>query len=271
MADQADGYAAHVAEFETLQLATDPPVARLTLNRPERLNALSPQMLGELIEAARRVGESPAVKVVVIAGAGRAFSAGFDLDAAGEGPVGARADLGRQMAEAITRIPAITIAAIHGHCVGGALVLACACDIRIAAENTRFAIPEVDFGIPLAWGGIPRLVRELGPALTKELVLSCRPFSAAEARAFRLLNRTVGEAELAGEVEDMARSLAAKSALLIRHTKQHVDAVVEEAYSTGQSFRDAAVTVAALDDAESREAAGRYLRERGRPGPGEAT
>ena len=166
------------------------------------------------------------------------------------------------MADAVSGIPALTIAAIHGHCVGGALVLAAACDVRIAADSTRFAIPEVDLGIPLAWGGIPRLVRELGPALTKELVLSCRSFTATEAHAFRFLNRVVADGDLDAEVEALANSLAAKPRYLIRHTKQLVNAVVDDAYPTGQSFRDAEATMAAFQDEESRAAMQRYLAVR---------
>lgn len=168
------------------------------------------------------------------------------------------------MAEAISGIPALTIAGIHGHCVGGALVLAAACDLRLAAESTRFSIPEVDFGIPLAWGGIPRLVRELGPAMTKELVLTCRPFTAAEAHSLGFLNRVVPDEALESEVEKLAEDLAAKPGFLIRQTKQLVDALVEQAYPTGQSFRDADITMAALVDDESRASTARYLKERGR-------
>ena len=142
-------------------------------------------------------------------------------------------------------------------------MLASACDIRIQAEGTRFAIPEVDLGIPLAWGGIPRLVRELGPAVTKELVLSCRPFSAAEAHSLRFLNRVVPDGDLDAEVEALAGSLATKAGFLIRHTKQLVDALIEDAYSTRQSFRDAEITLAAAQDAESRAAAQRYVAARG--------
>jgi enoyl-CoA hydratase/carnithine racemase len=250
-------------EFANLSLELDAPQAQLTLTRPERLNALSPELLKELIAAAELLADH-GIKVVVVRGAGRAFSAGFDLDAISEGSVTDRADVGRQMAAAVSQIPAITIAAIHGHCVGGALVLAAACDLRIATQGTRFAIPEVDFGIPLAWGGIPRLVRELGPALTKELVITCRPFSAEEARAARFLNRVVAEADLEAEVGALAATLAEKPGFLIRQTKRHVDALLEQAYSTTESFRDAAVTAAALQDEESLQAATRYLQARGR-------
>jgi enoyl-CoA hydratase/carnithine racemase len=253
-----------VAEFSTLALETRPPVARLTLSRPERLNALNPTALAELVAAADVLGTVSGIKVVIVRGAGRAFCAGYDLDAVDGAPDAERADLGRRMAEAVSGVPALTVAAIHGHCVGGGLVLAAACDIRIAADSARFAIPEVDLGIPLAWGGIPRLVRELGPAVTKELVLTCRPFSAGEAHALRFVNRVVPEEDLDREVEGMASLLATKAGFLIRHTKQLVDAVLEEAYPTRQSFRDAEVTLAALQDEESREATQRYLRLRDR-------
>jgi enoyl-CoA hydratase/carnithine racemase len=251
-------------DFAALTLDLSAPIARLTLDRPERLNALSPELLAELIEASEAVGAADAVKVVIVSGAGRAFCAGFDLNAAAGEPDRDRVDLGRRMADAVSGIPAITIASIHGHCVGGGLVLAAACDIRLATEDTRFSIPEVDLGIPLAWGGIPRLVRELGPALTKELVLTCRPFTPAEAQAARFLNRVVPVEELERETEALAEKLASKAQFLIRHTKRLVDALVEDAYSTRQSFRDADVTLAALVDEESRAAMLRYLEARPR-------
>lgn len=250
--------------FTALTLDLGAPTARLELNRPERLNALSPQALEELIAAAQLIAAAGGVKVLIVSGAGRAFCAGFDLDAAAGEPDRDQVDLGRRMADAMSAIPALTIASIHGHCVGGGLVLAAACDIRLAAEDTRFSIPEVDLGIPLAWGGIPRLVRELGPALTKELVLTCRPFSAAEAQAARFVNRAVPAEKLEPETEALAESLASKAQFLIRHTKRLVDAVVDDAYPTSQSFRDAEVTLAALADEESRAAMLRYLEERRR-------
>lgn len=249
-------------DLTTLALQLDTPIARLTLNRPERLNALSRRAMAELITAAELLGQADGVKVVIVTGAGRAFSAGFDLTGFDGPPTREGVDLGRQMAEAIDAIPAITIAAIHGHCVGGAVVLAAACDIRVAARGTRFAIPEVDLGIPLAWGGIPRLVRELGPALTKELVLTCRPFTTEEALASRFLNRVVDDDELGAQVDALAAELAAKPRLLLTQTKRLVNELTEDAYSTGQSFRDADAMMTALGDEEARAATERYLHAR---------
>jgi len=262
-------YARVVPAFETLAVTVDGPVATLMLNRPDRLNALSRLLLREIVLACRWFDEeAPDVKVVVVRGAGRAFSAGFDLADFQQVAPGTSArdtaDLGRLATEALTNVRPLTIAAVHGHCVGGGLVLAAACDLRLAADTVRFSIPEVDLGIPLAWGGIPRLVREIGPALTKELVLTCRPFGADEALAIRFLNRVVPEATVFDEAAALAVSLAEKPAFSLRVTKQQVNAVMEEIGSTRRNTIDADVLTAAMADAESRGASRRYLDRRQR-------
>jgi enoyl-CoA hydratase/carnithine racemase len=241
------------------------PVVTLLLNRPDRLNALSRVLLTELIRACRWLDEQPDVKVVVVRGEGRAFSAGFDLgDFADTTTASPRdtADLGRLATEALTDVGALTIAAVHGHCVGGGLVLASACDLRIAADDARFSIPEVDLGIPLAWGGIPRLVRELGPAVTKELVLTCRPFDAAEALALRFLNRVVPAGELVSAADALAAELAAKPAFSLRATKSQVNAVMDEIAGTGRNANDADTLLAAMHDPESQAMSRAYLAKR---------
>ena len=253
--------------FENLNVSADGATGRLTLTRSTRLNALSPDTLRELAEAAHWLNAQPGLKVVVVSGEGRAFCAGFDLDdAAGRTEVDAEVvDLGRQMAEAIDRLRAISIARIHGHCVGGGLVLAAACDLRVAAASARFSIPELDLGIPLAWGGIPRLVRELGPAMAKELVLTCRPFTAAEAHALHFLNRVVAGREpgrRGAVVRRPAPDEIRRSPLT--NTKRHVNAVAEQSGSTSESFRDAEITVGAMRDPDSIAVMKRYLGARGR-------
>jgi enoyl-CoA hydratase/carnithine racemase len=245
---------------------TGTSVATLLLDRPERLNALSRILLTELVDACRWIDASHDLKVVVVRGAGRSFSAGFDLDdfstpASGFTPRDT-ADLGRLAADALTDVRPLTIAAIHGHCVGGGLVLAAACDLRLAADDARFSIPEVDLGIPLAWGGIPRLVRELGPAITKELVLTCRPFDAQEARSLRFVNRVVPAGELVAAADELARELTHKPGFALRTTKQQVNAVTEEMAGTGRNANDADTLAVALADPESRAATRHYLASR---------
>jgi len=246
----------------------DEPVATLMLNRPERLNALSRQTLRDVVTACSWLDETTAIKAVVVRGAGRSFSAGFDLDDFKDLDTDTsprdNADLGRLAAEALTDCRPLTVAALHGHVVGGGLVLAAACDLRVASEDVRFSIPEVDLGIPLAWGGIPRLVRELGPAVTKELVLTCRPFDAYEAKSLRFLNRVVPEDLLFDEADALAAELASKPWFSLRATKTHVNAVMEEIAGTRRNANDADTLATALSDPESREFSRRYLKSKSR-------
>jgi enoyl-CoA hydratase/carnithine racemase len=163
------------------------------------------------------------------------------------------------MADAIAGMRAVTVARIHGHCVGGAVVLAAACDLRVAADDTVFSIPEIDLGIPLTWGGIPRLMSELGPALTKELVMTCRPFGAAEAKGAGFVNRVVPSSLLDDEIEDLVSQLETKSAYTLFCTKRQIDTVTEGLVSTHRSWSEAELLLAAGRDEESRQAAIAYL------------
>ncbi len=251
--------------FTTLKISTEGAVGRLTLDRPEKLNPLSWQCLAEIAAAARWFDTQPEVKTVVVTGAGRAFSAGADLSTfSSRQEISTRevAEHGRKMAEALEAMQAIAIAGIQGWCVGGGLVLAAACDLRVAANDAMFSIPEVDLGIPLAWGGIPRLVREIGPAMTKELVLTCRPFDAAEAKAAGFLNRVVAADQVVTTVDQLAESIGAKAGHAIFSTKRHVNAVTDQMVGTMRSFADADGLVTAFNDEECADARSAYLAAR---------
>lgn len=253
--------------FETLEVSVDKAIGHLWLNRPQCLNALSARTLEELAAAARWFDAQDAVRVVVVGGRGRAFSAGADLDgfpSVGDADLRQAADLGRQMADALESMRAVSIARIHGWCVGGGLVLAAACDLRVAAESARFSIPEIDLGIPLAWGGIPRLVREIGPALTKELVITCREFSPAEARAVGFLNQVVSEDGLDQAVDALARAVALRPVFPVAATKQHVNAVTAQMVGIGRAWSDADSLIGGLLDPECTEARRIYIEARGR-------
>ena len=255
-------------DFTTIEVTAAGTRGAITLNRPEKLNPLSTTTLQELAAAAAWLDTQADVKVVVVSGAGRAFTAGADLGGFAAPAAGATAgavdtreavDWGRRMADAVAGMRPVTVARIHGHCVGGGVVLASACDLRVAAEGTRFSIPEVDLGIPLTWGGIPRLVRDIGPALTKELVMTCRPFSAEEAKAIGFVNRVVPSDRLDAEVEELVSQLESKSMLTLTATKRHVDVIADEMVGMARSWNDADMFVTALRDPESRAAAAAYL------------
>jgi enoyl-CoA hydratase/carnithine racemase len=252
-------------ELSTVQVTVDGAVGRLTLDRPEKLNPLGTTTLLELADAARWFDTQPDVKAVVVSGRGRAFTAGADLASFGDTSANAglsprdAADAGRRMAEAIEGMRAVTVAAIHGYCIGGGVVLAAACDLRVAAEDTVFSIPEVDLGIPLAWGGIPRLVREIGPAMTRELVMTCRRFGSEEAKALGFLNRVVPADQVAAEADALAAELTNKSRLTLTATKDAVNAVLATQSGPAHAWSDADALVAALHDPESRAAGTAYL------------
>ena len=236
--------------YQHLEIEREGAIARLWLNRPERLNALGTTTLRELRNAAHAFNDAPEVRAVIVGGRGRAFCAGADLE--GFPPA----------AEALESMTAVTVARVNGWCVGGGLVLAAACDLRVAEHGARFSIPEIDLGIPLAWGGIPRLVREIGPALTRELVITCREFGAEEAHRAGFLNRIVAPEQLDDEVETLARTIAAKPALPVTATKRHVDAITAQMLGTGRSWADADGLVTGLQDPECIAARNAYIAAR---------
>ena len=258
----ADPAAPH---FESLRLAFDGGVGRLWLNRPNNLNALSPGLMGELIAASRWLAALPELRVLIVGGEGRAFCAGFDLDAmrtAQRSIDRAAAELGRHMVEAFEAIPAITLAAVRGPCVGGGLLLAGICDLRLAADDARFSIPEMEIGIPLAWGGVPRLIRLLGPAVAMELVLDCNRFDAAQALSWRFVNRVVPAAELQAQAAAWAQRLAQLPLQALRSSKRRFAAAAESLCSGAGSEVDADALLAAFSDPETQAMQQRYIAAR---------
>src|SRR6185369_8553605 len=190
--------------YETLEVEIAAPVARVWLARPERLNALDARTLDEIAAVFTALQTRFDVHVVVLGGRGRAFCAGADRK---DPP----ARLSRASgATALERCEAVTIARLNGHVIGGGLVLALACDFRVAASDTSFAVPEVDLGIPLTWGAVPRLVREIGAARAREVILLCDRFDTATAERWGLVHRAASGEALDATVDDLARRLAAK-------------------------------------------------------------
>jgi enoyl-CoA hydratase len=202
-------------------------VAVLTLNRPDKLNAVNVPVIDSLGAALDAAEQDEAVRAIVLAGAGRAFSAGFDLDMGlGEGkpePDAVRRALERDFA-IILRFwdcPKPTISAVHGYCLGSAMELALACDITIASEDCRFGEPEVKFGSGIVAMLLPWLI---GPKQAKYLLLTGDDrVSAAEAQALGLVNRVVPVERLLEEARGLAMRIAANDAHAVRMTKRAIN------------------------------------------------
>jgi enoyl-CoA hydratase/carnithine racemase len=246
-----------------LRVSTGEGVARIVFDRSKSRNALSPSMLRDLIVLSEELGRDDTVRVVLLQGAGNCFSAGADLPMflmeLGKGDAHPAADLGRRATEAVGSLPQTTIAAIQGYCVGGGVVLAGACDIRLAAHDARFQIPELEAGIPLAWGGLAHLVRLVGETVAVDWVLSARRFDADEALRAGLISRAVAPDRLANEAERLATSIAAKPGSVLRTTKRQLLAIRA---GTFDARTDADALLAALRDPEAMKTAIEYMAER---------
>ena len=209
-----------------------PGLMTVTLNRPEKLNAINATMHDELQQLCRELRADAETRVVIITGAGRAFSAGADLRA---GRPAARSVLeqrvyngmGNATAAALESLDQVTIAAINGLTIGGAVVFISCLDIRLAAESAWFSIPEVDLDIPLTWNALPRLMREIGPARTKELVMTCDRFGSLEALQYGLVNHVVPDAELLPRATALAEQLLKKDPLSLALTKSACNALAQ--------------------------------------------
>ena len=201
-------------------------IARLTLNRPEKLNALNRetlQVLGGLLE---RASADAAVGVLIVTGAGeKAFVAGADINELAtqtplEGAAYARA--GQAVLTRLERLGKPSIAAINGYALGGGLELALACTLRIAAEEARLGLPETGLAIIPGYGGTQRLSRLVGRGRALEMILTGEPIDAAEAHRIGLVNRVVPRADLLSAAEGLARTLLGRGPVALRCALQAV-------------------------------------------------
>ena len=213
--------------FETVIYEESGPIAVLTLDRPDKLNAINAQMVTELGQVLDRAEAAPGVRAIVLRGAGRAFSAGFDLDMGEDDsadPIGFLRSQLRKDFDIIMRFwdcPKPTIASVHKYCLGSAMEMAVACDLTVAAEGCRFGAPEVKFG-----SGIVALILPwvIGPKAAKELLLTGDDrVSAERALALGLVNRVVPEADCFDQALRLAREIAANDRIAVELTKQAIN------------------------------------------------
>jgi len=217
---------AKLAGFETIAVTVDPEthVATITLNRPDRLNTITPQMTDELERALVDLERDESVRCVLLTGAGeKAFSAGADVTAFGGVTKSyAGRDLSRRTQQVFSRLaefPKPTVAAINGYCLGGGLEMALACDFRIATKRAKLGQTELSLGLIPGAGGGPRLVKLLGLARAKELVLLAQRLSADDAHRVGLVTQVVENDAFEAAAEQYAAKLAGSAPIAYRLAK----------------------------------------------------
>jgi 2-(1,2-epoxy-1,2-dihydrophenyl)acetyl-CoA isomerase len=215
-------------------------VAVLTMNRPDRLNALSPAMIDAAIVSLERCAGDPAIGCIVLTGAGRGFCAGGDVTAMGSGPnsdLTLEQQVDRQrtihrFAGLLHAMPKVSIAAINGACAGAGFGLALACDLRLAADNAKFTTAFAKVGFSGDFGITWPLVRTLGEAQAKELLFLSDVLTAQQALDLRLLNRVLPADELLNTSMQLATRIAKGPLVAYRYMKENVHAASTESYQS---------------------------------------
>jgi enoyl-CoA hydratase/carnithine racemase len=241
--------------LENVTVERSGPIATVTLNRPDRRNSLSDPMLSDLIAAFTELRDDAEARIVIVTGAPPVFSSGADAGfRSGMTPDERRSAFAQRRsrfrrlfergAGLLEGLEQVTIAMVNGHAVGGGWGLTLACDFRIAAEAAQFWLPEVDLGTPLGVGSTARFVRLVGPARAKEIILTCRRYSAAELQAIGLVHRVVPGEGLEAAVREHAEMLAAKPAGPLAEVKARINAIartgIPEVNAMTEGFLDRA-------------------------------
>ncbi|MGB2695664.1 MAG: enoyl-CoA hydratase/isomerase family protein [Dehalococcoidia bacterium] len=217
--------------YETIAVERDGPIMTVRFNRPGKRNAINYQMHQDIRDVCRALGDDFDTRVVIFTGEGAGFSSGADTSEwrqptpDNELAVRSLSGSGSRTSAAIENLEQITIAAIHGFAVGGAVVLTLCCDFRIAGESAWFSIPEVELGLPLSWNALPRLARAVGHAKALELTVLCERFSASEAHAWGLVTHLVPDSQELQKAREIAGKVVAMPALPVALTKASMNAI----------------------------------------------
>lgn len=253
----------------TVSASGDGSVTTLTLDRPEKLNALDDSVRASLAGALASLEDAPEVRVVVLEGAGRAFSAGADLTGAAYPDLDVdwatrrhRTGSWQRLLDQFGRIPQATVARLHGHVIGGAALLAAACDIRVAADDTVVRIPELAIGIPLTWAGVPLLAREIGLPLTRDWVMTGRAVDADELLRSGFAQRVVPAEALDDAMAACVDELVAMPAGPLAMTRALTSAIGRTTPAMVAGWADPDVLAWSFREPEGQQAARDYLDRR---------
>lgn len=251
--------------FRNLLIDNRGSIRLVTLNRPDKLNALNRETLGELHQAFEEAGNDASVRVVVLTGAGpKAFVAGADIaEMEGLSPVQARdfSRFGQKLMLRIEQLGKPVIAMINGFALGGGMELAMCCHLRIAADSARMGQPEINLGLVPGFGGTQRLLRLAGRAAALELCLLGQPVDAARALALNIVTRVVPAAELEAQTMDMAGQLANAAPQALRGILDALLIGGEAGLEAGLEFETQAFAIA-FSTEDMKEGTGAFLARR---------
>jgi len=229
----------------------DGRVGVVLLNRPKQLNALSGELMGELVSVLLELDEDAEIRAIVLGGSERAFAAGADIAELAAGtPISLYENRRIEAWDSIRAVRTPIVAAVSGFCLGGGCELAMLCDLIVAAESAKFGQPEINLGVLPGAGGTQRLTRAVGKALAMDMILTGRMLSAREALDFGLVARVVAQEAWLDEAKRVAHEIAAKSPISVRLAKEAIDKAFEAPLAVGVDFERRAFYLArASEDA----------------------
>jgi enoyl-CoA hydratase len=248
----------------SLNVVVDDRIATITINRPDKLNALSASVMTELGQAIDAARENPEVGGVILTGAGRAFVAGGDIAEVEKSDVIAakrRAQRGQHVFRRFETSPKPTIAAVNGFALGGGCELAMACHIRIAAETAKFGQPEVKVGVMSGYGGTQRLPRLVGKGRALQMLLTGEIIDATEAYRIGLVNQVVAPDQLMSTATAMMRTILANAPLAVAHCVEVVNTGYDISLREALTLEATAFGLLAATD-DKREGTRAFLEKR---------
>ena len=253
-----------MVNYETLLLKIEDHVATITINRPDKRNALNGAVRRELLQALDAVRDDDNARVIVITGAGdKAFIAGADIgEFAERTPVQQRAVMAeRRIFDEVAEFPKPVIAMINGFALGGGCELALACDMRVAAKSAKLGQPEIKLGIIPGGGGTQRLPRLIGVGNAMRLILTAELVNAEEAARLGLVDVVVDDDQLATRTSEIAKAMAAHSPLTLRLAKAAIRASEEMPLQAGLAF-ERELFITAFGSADKQEGVAAFLEKR---------
>jgi enoyl-CoA hydratase len=236
------------------------PIATVTVNRPKALNALNVRVVEELAQILRDVRHDPAIRALIITGAGdRAFVAGADIAAMSEMSAVQGLEftrLGHRVLQSMEELPIPIIAAVNGFALGGGLELAMACDMIIASDKARFGQPEINLALIPGFGGTQRLPRRIGHPRARQLIFTGDPIDAKTALEWGLVNQVVAPDQLLASARQLAEKIAGKSSMAVRQAKAALVAAATMTEDAGLKYEQQAfgVTFSSADRVEGTKA-----------------